>query len=88
MKTQAEINELKRDWENDPCWDLAFTEGFEDYWDELREFEIKKRNEWEQERIELAIKTSRRYGLGDNVEFGTAIMSLEHRLERLESQEK
>ena len=28
MKIQEEIDELKRQWEKDPCWDIEDTEGF------------------------------------------------------------
>ena len=35
MKTQEEVEELKRQWRKDPCWDIYDTEGFEEYKDEL-----------------------------------------------------
>lgn len=38
MRTQAEIDQLKHEWQRDPCWDLADTEGFEAHRDELAAF--------------------------------------------------
>ena len=38
MKTDAEIKELKRQWEYDPCWDIEDTEGFEEHREELTRF--------------------------------------------------
>jgi len=35
-RTEAEIAELKRNWTNDPCWDIEDTEGFEYHYMELR----------------------------------------------------
>ena len=30
-KTIQEVEKLKANWKNDPCWDLYETEGFEEY---------------------------------------------------------
>jgi hypothetical protein len=35
-RTADEIAELKRNWTNDPCWDIEDTEGFEYHYMELR----------------------------------------------------
>jgi len=32
MKTVEEIDALKRNWYDDPCWDIYDTEGFEDHY--------------------------------------------------------
>ena len=45
-KTVEEIEKLKRDWENDPCWDLYDTEGFEEYTSELMEHQRKCESAW------------------------------------------
>lgn len=39
MKTEAELADLKRQWEADPHWGLAGTEGFEDHREELEAHE-------------------------------------------------
>lgn len=53
MKTQDEVEELKRAWSKEPIWDIADTEGFEDYAKELEEFQNHKETQWhsEQEKI-------------------------------------
>lgn len=35
MKTQDEIQALKDNWVQDPCWDIETTDGFEEHHDEL-----------------------------------------------------
>jgi len=47
MKTRAEVNELKENWQADPCWDLEDTEGFEDYRKELAAFRLSYEYELE-----------------------------------------
>ena len=46
MKTQEEIQELKQDWFNDPCWDIEDTEGFEDHREQLKEYRLQCENKW------------------------------------------
>lgn len=45
-RTDKEIEELKREWCDDPCWDLESTEGFEAHHDELKSFSDKHKAEW------------------------------------------
>lgn len=40
---EADVTELKRQWTQDPCWDIETTDGFENHVDELRAF----RKHWE-----------------------------------------
>jgi hypothetical protein len=49
LKTRQEVEELKRQWRNDPCWDLWEQEGFEEYKNELRSYAEQKEAEWEAE---------------------------------------
>ena len=59
MKTKEQIEHLKQDWLNDPCWDISDTEGYEDHYNELKAFEDEQNAKWEQqaqERKEQAIK--------------------------------
>lgn len=37
--TREDVEDLKRNWQQDPCWDLADTEGFEEYREELAAFQ-------------------------------------------------
>jgi hypothetical protein len=48
MKTRDEVEDLKRQWLQDPIWDLEDSgEGFEAYHDELLAFRLEKEAEWE-----------------------------------------
>lgn len=47
IKSRKEIEELKRQWENDPCWDLYDTEGFEEYMEELKEHQERMESIWD-----------------------------------------
>jgi hypothetical protein len=46
MKTPAEIEALKKNWLNDPCWDIEETEGFEEHKAELKEFRRLTEMNW------------------------------------------
>ena len=50
MKTELEIDALKRNWERDPCWDIETTEGFEEHKEELLVYRKEKEAEWEEQR--------------------------------------
>lgn len=41
LKTTEEIEDLKRQWLDDPCWDIADTKGFEAHKEELQTFQDK-----------------------------------------------
>jgi hypothetical protein len=41
------IEELKKSWLADPCWDIENTEGFEDDFEELKAFRLEKEAEWQ-----------------------------------------
>ena len=46
MKTQLEIDALKRSWQRDPCWDIEETEGFEEHKEELLTFRKETEAQW------------------------------------------
>jgi hypothetical protein len=49
--TREDVEELKYKWQCDPEWDLAETEGFEAFRDELTTFRLTCEAEWEQRRL-------------------------------------
>lgn len=51
MPTRKQIEDLKTQWVNDPCWDLEYTDGFEEHEAELKEFAEKQRKLWSIERV-------------------------------------
>jgi hypothetical protein len=65
MKTRDEVEQLKRDWLRDPCYDLVNEcgppEGFEGYAGELAAFQSETRDRWERERLDR-LKLIRRVG--------------------------
>ena len=55
MKSNENIEALKRNWKKDPCWDIEETEGFEDYKDELKAYRLEQESKW------LAMEYNRLY---------------------------
>ena len=49
MKRRSEVEELKRQWLEDPCWDIEETEGFEEYKEELLRFRLYQEKAWNEE---------------------------------------
>lgn len=49
MKTQNEIDALKKSWMKDPCWDIYSTEGFEEHSEELKTFQEEQERKWKNE---------------------------------------
>ena len=84
MKTQEEINELKRQWEQDPVWDIEDTEGFEDYASDLLAYRKQKEIEWEKQRQEEIENIACSLGVPGNVTLAYAFIALQKRIERLE----
>ena len=63
-----ELEALKRNWVQDPCWDIEDTEGFEDYYEELLAFRLDMEQQWEQKKRERLTNLARQIGWGDNTE--------------------
>lgn len=87
-KTREDVERLKKQWDADPCFDLADTEGFEEYHNELVAHENMRGAQWSEEHGERVREVIVRYGQGysrDNaVRFGEAILKLEERVKKLE----
>jgi hypothetical protein len=84
MKTMSEIEDLKSQWESDPCWDLEDTDGFEDYEDELLAYRKQKEIEWKQKAKQKVRDKAAELGCPENLKLAEYVMSLEWRLEKLE----
>lgn len=80
MKTQAEIEELKRQWRYDPCWDIDDVEGFEDYKDELLEFSKAQIAIWNFEAEERAKARAIEIGTPDNPTLTETIVRMQNRI--------
>jgi hypothetical protein len=51
IPTRQQVEDLKANWRNDPCWDIYNTEGFEEYEDELRQYQAEQEARWREERL-------------------------------------
>ena len=83
-RSAEDISQLKAQWNNDPCWDIEETEGFEAHRAELLNYRL------EQEKLSRAkyerelMIDAERYGIPDNLKLAKYIQSLEIRLAKLE----
>ncbi len=84
MKTQVEIEALKRNWLSDPCWDIEETEGFEEHSDELRQFRLNQEQEWQARRFNRLLLKSEALGIRGNIKLADCIEQLENRIKTLE----
>lgn len=83
-RTPEEIEDLKRNWAADPCWDIEDTEGFEAHREELLRFSEETQAEWKAERERLVLKRAQKNGV--SVEAQQKIDSLGHRAEASQEQ--
>lgn len=83
MKSREEVQRLKSQWIDDPCWDLEDTPGYEEYYEELLACRQNQERKWallEDIRLrDLAIK----YGIPGKTKLAAYIESLEDQIERL-----
>ncbi|HUW09505.1 MAG TPA: hypothetical protein VM537_07220 [Anaerolineae bacterium] len=81
MPTQEEIATLKAQWNGDPCWDIEFTEGFEEHEHELLVHRLAMEARWTEERqAEIIDKAA---GLDCSPAMAEYILNLEYRLARV-----
>jgi hypothetical protein len=82
-KTSEEVQQLKRDWEADPCWDIETTEGFEDYHKELEIYRRGIEAEWKENRLVMLKKKSEQIGCPGNIKLAEYVLNLEWQIEQL-----
>ena len=82
--TREEVEKLKADWIEDPCWDIFDTEGFEAYAFELSEFQEEMEEKWHREYIEE--KKRRAIKLGLSLDDYDKYDSAKNRYEGLEAE--
>jgi hypothetical protein len=81
-KTEQEINDLKRQWESDPIWDIEETEGFEDCRELLLAYRLETEAKWKASEDKRIATLCSQYGC--NPELLKVIESLQRRIEVLE----
>jgi hypothetical protein len=81
QKTKQELDDLKRSWKYDPCWDIEDTEEFGDYADELKAYRLDEEKKWtEAENLRLFVKSCE---LNCSVQLVKHIEFLEYKIEKL-----
>lgn len=85
-KTAQEIEFLKRNWEQDPCWDLADTEGFEAYREELEQHQKEMELKWAIEQDEKLDRKAVELGIPGNQLLAMEFMRLEDKVKWLQEQ--
>lgn len=83
MATREQIDDLKRQWRADPCWDIEETEGFEEHREELREYHEQVRAEGELRREAALIQKSEELGCPGNTALAAYIERLEKKIDDL-----
>jgi hypothetical protein len=84
MATIEELESLKRDWLNDPCWDIEDTEGFEDHREELLMFSDQEHQKWADfEKVRIA-NVAETMGIPGNTAVAYLVESLQRRVTELE----
>lgn len=84
IKPREEIEQLKTNWLDDPCWDIEDTKGFEEHREELTAFHEQMRQKWEQSLRRQLQQRAKEMGTLDNPKLTLYILALEARIERLE----
>ncbi len=82
MKTKEEIEDLKMSWMSDPTWDIENTVGFEEYYDELLEFNLEIKESERQKEIKEINEFCKKYDCSPKL--AELIKSLEFRISELE----
>ena len=83
MRSEQDIEKLKRDWQNDPCWDIEETEGFEDHYAELLSFRLEKERKWKEVAKEKLKKKALEYGIPYNLKLTETIYYLNQEIIQL-----
>jgi hypothetical protein len=83
MKTPREIEDLKRNWESDPCWDIEETEGFEDHQAELLAHRLQKEAEWKEQYQQTVLAKAEELGVPGNTQLAKYVLGLERRLDQM-----
>lgn len=84
MKTREQVEALKLDWVEDACWDLWDSDGFEEYGDELRQFQREWERKWDEGRRAKMDDFANKCGAGPNLALAQFLMRMQNRIDELE----
>ncbi len=85
IKTREEIDELKRQWNYDPCWDLEKTEDFENYHDELLAYSEARTKDNEARYQKESAELAKKMGIPGNFQLARYIEGLEFAIDKLQA---
>ena len=93
MKTRKQVESLKKNWLNDPCWDIYETEGYQEYRDELLTFQTNILQEWRAKQYNKIYDFASSLGierLGNpedepNLELAKYLIKIEERINNVEA---
>jgi hypothetical protein len=83
MRTKEEVKALKLNWLDDPCYELEFTEGFEEHHEELLAFRLEIEARWKRDREAKLLKKAEKIGVPGNVTLAAYVEYLEAKIETL-----
>lgn len=84
MPTPEEVQNLKKSWYDDPCWDIETTDGFENHKEELRQYRMECEEKWDAIYQEKLQKMAHMIGIPDNLKMAKYLQILENRVVRIE----
>jgi hypothetical protein len=83
VRTAGEVQELCRNWRNDPCWDLETTEGFEAHAPELLEYRQEWERKWAADQHAIVMEKAFELGVPGNTALATYVMRMEREIATL-----
>lgn len=83
MKNRSDVDRLKSQWVSDPCWDIEDTDGFEDYRDELVQFSLEMKQEWQERYQQRLTAKADQLGAPGNFKLARYVINLEDKLDRI-----
>lgn len=81
MKTRAEVDLLKKQWLEDPCWDIETAEGFEEYADELIAFREHQEVNWAAKERQGWLMKAVQLGVPNNIDLAKYVLGLESQID-------
>ncbi len=81
---QAKLEKLKRDWLNDPCFDIWQADGFERHQEHLKDFQKRHEKKWKDAQNDKLQKKAVQIGMPGNLQLANYINFLERRIKKLE----
>lgn len=82
-KTPNQIDSLKRQWLDDPNWDIEHTGGFEFHFEELKAYRLEMEAKWHTAQEQRLAKKADDLGIPGNLKLAAHILNLENQLKEI-----